>query len=321
MESILVTAIGSFAADCVIHNLKEIGCRVVGSDIYPKEWIADSCTVDEFYQMPYADSSEYIYTIKDICKNEKIKYIFPLTDVEVDILNENRHWFEDNNIAVCISSTATIALCRNKSLLEKHLSKEDYVKTIPTQMVKDAKNIPDSFPVVCKPYDGRSSQGVEYLHNDEEWQVFIDNNDITKYIVQPYIEGDICTVDVVRQRDGKKAVAIPRQELLRTLNGAGTSVYVFRDKVLEELSIKIADRLNIVGCVNFEFIKDKKNNYHFLECNPRFSGGVKFSCIAGYDCVYNHLKCFLNQEIDSLNMLHNIYVARKYTELVTSIDE
>ncbi|MFQ9705363.1 MAG: ATP-grasp domain-containing protein [Enterocloster clostridioformis] len=52
------------------------------------------------------------------------------------------------------------------------------------------------------------------------------------------------------------------------------------------------------GCVNMEFIEDRDGVYHMLECNPRFSGGVEFSCLAGYDCVTNHLRCFEGKEIE-----------------------
>ena len=44
----LVTAIGSFAADAVIKTLREMGYRVIGSDIYEKEWVANSLEVDVF---------------------------------------------------------------------------------------------------------------------------------------------------------------------------------------------------------------------------------------------------------------------------------
>ena len=47
----------------------------------------------------------------------------------------------------------------------------------------------------------------------------------------------------------------------------------------------IAGLLGVRGCVNMEFIEDRDGVYHMLECNPRFSGGVEFSCLAGYDCV------------------------------------
>ena len=83
------------------------------------------------------------------------------------------------------------------------------------------------------------------------------------YLVQPFISGNILTVDVVRSEKDKQGVAVVRRELLRTLNGAGTSVYVFNDNELETLCLKIAELLNINGCVNFEFIENEDGTRYF----------------------------------------------------------
>lgn len=50
MKTVLVTAIGSFAADIVIKKMQGEGYTVIGCDIYQKEWLADAYHVDFFYQ-------------------------------------------------------------------------------------------------------------------------------------------------------------------------------------------------------------------------------------------------------------------------------
>lgn len=111
--------------------------------------------------------------------------------------------------------------------------------------------------------------------------------------------------------------------MLRTFNGAGTSVYVFNSNNLMNKCIELANELCVTGCVNFEFIEDEKGNYHFIECNPRLSGGVELILLygAGYDCVSNHIKCFENRSIDDKPIIHNQYIARKYEEYVTCIEK
>lgn len=177
------------------------------------------------------------------------------------------------------------------------------------------------YPVVIKPFNGRSSQGLYYIDNVGMMESFISQNDVHGYIVQPKIIGSILTVDVVRNEVTKKTVCVARKELLRTLNGAGTSVYVFEDNKLKEQCEKIADELNVNGCVNFEFIETEQGEKYFLECNPRFSGGVEFSCLSGYDCVTNHIRCFIKGEIEDAVQLKNQYIARKYEEYITKIGD
>ena len=320
MKTVLVTAIGSFAADIVIKKLEENGFSVIGCDIYRKELIADAYQVSKFFQAPLAaNENEYIEFIKNLCKSENIEYIIPLTDVEVDVFNRNREWFEENNACLCISSKDTIDICRDKKCLADFMSKQGFIKTIPTNFAKSLTGEPQ-FPAVCKPYNGRSSNGLKYINNSAEWQAFIASELSKDCIVQPYIKGSVITVDVVRQKNGEKVVAVAREELLRTPNGAGTSVYVFSYEELEKKCAELADTLKIVGCVNFEFIKDESDSYYLLECNPRFSGGIEFSCMTGYDFVLNHIRCFAGQKIDARMNFKNMYIARKYEEYITKVE-
>ena len=194
------------------------------------------------------------------------------------------------------------------------------IHSIPTVKLNEVTNPPFSFPMICKPIDGRSSQGVRYINTFEDWLAVRKIPDIKRYIVQPLIIGRVITVDVVRQKNGLRQVVIPRAELLRTLNGAGISVKVYPDDDLEKNCKKIADMLGIIGCVNFEFIHAHDGIDYYVECNPRFSGGVEFSCLAGYDCIGNHVRAFENQEIDEFKLTRQYYIARKYEEYVTKID-
>ncbi|OUQ47381.1 ATP-grasp domain-containing protein [Lachnoclostridium sp. An118] len=318
--NILVTAIGSFSADAVITTLQQHNYKVIGTNIYPKEWIANAIVVDCFYQVPLAsEEKEYINTMLDICKKECVSYIFPLTDVEIDVFNKYRKVFEDIGVVLCMSSYETIITCRDKRKASDILKDIPGIHVIPEYREEDIKNESIKFPVICKKIDGRSSQGLKKINDAKELSLFIDNNELDMYVIQPFLKGDILTVDVVRDAERKNCVAIPRRELLRTLNGAGTSVHIIRDSELESLCEKIAEQLDINGCVNFEFIETDEKKY-FLECNPRFSGGVMFTCMSGYDCILNHLRCFQGKEIARKGNIVLQYIARKYKECVTRIE-
>jgi len=180
---------------------------------------------------------------------------------------------------------------------------------------KKIKSAAVSCPIVCKPVNGRSSQGIKIFDDTQSLYVFYDRIDPETYL-QPYIPGNIITVDVVRDHSSN-CCAVARRELVRTVNGAGISVRIFRDQVLEGTCKTIAKLLNVVGCVNFEFIEADDGRQYFLECNPRFSGGVAFSVLAGYDFVTNHLKCFKNEVIETAAEIKEHYISRKYEEYIT----
>jgi carbamoyl-phosphate synthase large subunit len=315
MKNVLVTAIGSFSADITIKELKKNGFFVVGCDIYAKELIVDSQNVDVFYQAPLViNEEEYRNFILNICKKHNINYIIPLTDIEVDFYNNHRDLFD--NQTVCISDKKTIDLCRDKYEFQEFVKKLDYINEIETKSLDSVNPNELDYPIVCKKVDGRSSEGLHYFYNSDELNAFIKNNE-HKCIVEPFIDGKIITVDVVRDRDGN-TVSIPREELIRTKNGAGLSVYVFNDDELRKKCNRLANDLNILGCVNFEFIKNG-DDYYIIECNPRFSGGIEFSCLSGYNMIINHINGFVSK-IDKDVKYKNQYIARKYEEYITKIE-
>ncbi|PLS01107.1 ATP-grasp domain-containing protein [Neobacillus cucumis] len=323
MANILVTSIGSFAADIVIKTLKANGHYVVGCDIYRKEWIADAYNVNAFEQAPSVlDMEAYLEFIIKICKKYDVRYVIPLIDLEVDLLCVQKDFLLNQyGIIICTSNEETIKKCRDKYILPEYLKEIGINKTIPTMLLKET-NVKDvNFPVIVKPRSGRSSQGFFILKNREELNYFITCNKIDDYIIQPYIEGDIIVVDVIKDLLSKKVVSISRKELLRNKSGAGTTVEIISNRYLTGLCEYIANKLNIIGAVCFEFISTKEDDLYFLEINPRFSGGVEFSHLAGYNVVLNHLGCYMNIPIEPDATIHKgMIIARKYEEYVTRMD-
>jgi len=130
---ILVSAIGSMSSEAVISSLRKIrGTRLIGCDIYNKEWIYPSRLVDVFYQVPRADSPSYVDEILDICLRENVRYVLPLTDLEVDVLSVCRSAFEEKGIMICISSRDVISTCRNKKSFFDYLAGTEEIHLLPT---------------------------------------------------------------------------------------------------------------------------------------------------------------------------------------------
>lgn len=321
METVLVTSTGSVATDIVLKSLKRMNFRVVGCNIYPREWIVDSVKMDVFYKAPpVSENEKYLSFIKKICVKEDIKYVYPMIDYEIDLLNKNRTWFENKGIVLCISGKNTIDIIRNKKILADYICANcENTNVIPTMFLKDIEKLEWEFPIVCKPFDGRSSQGLKYVYDKKEWDEFLSYADKDKYIVQPFIEGPRIVVEIIRQNNPHKVVAMTRRELISTPHGCSLTVLVYQDIKLEENAKELADALNVIGDVNFEYILDQYGNYHFIECNPRFSAGCEFSCMGGYDCVENHMKCFMGQEIEDYHFKHNMIIARQYEEYITAV--
>lgn len=320
MSNVLVTSTGSVAADITLKSLKRMGFRVVGCNIYPKEWIVESCEMDAFYQAPpVSDQENYLAFMKDLCVKEKVEYLLPMIDYEIDLLNCNREWFEEQGVTLCMSPKESLDIIRNKKSLAEFIEINcPDTLSIPTKKMADIEDLEWSFPIVCKPYNGRSSQGLRYIYTNAEWEKAKKEVEQESYIVQPYISGPRIVVEIVRQDTPNKVIAMTRRELISTPHGCSLTVLTYQDKKLEKAASNLANALGVIGDVNFEYILDDDGAYHFIECNPRFSAGCEFSCMSGYDCIENHIKCFMGQEIEDYHFKHNMIIARKYEEYVTA---
>lgn len=308
--NILVTAIGSFSADYVVSSLKSMGHRVYACDIYPAEWHAVSKDCEKTYRVSFAtQGNQYIRELIEICLNDAINCIIPLTDLEIDILNKYRREFSDINVSLLMQSEQTLSLARNKYFLYQSLEVDGDVFSPKTVLSKD---VAEDFrlPAVAKPISGRSSEGLRYVNTLEDLRYV---KQLEGYIVQEKIDGFVHTVDYVRNSYDGSFVAIPRIELLRTKNGAGTTVKIVNNSELIQLADKVGKKLNVHGCVNMEFIGCTMN-YRLIDVNPRFSAGVAFSGMAGYNMVDAHIRCFLNKAIRSMEKINEMIIAKRYRE-------
>lgn len=309
---LLVTAIGSMSAECAIKRLKEDHHYVVGCDIYPGDWHYETILCDEFVRAPYAtNENEYISFLIETCHKYRLNFIIPLTDLEIDVINRQRHLFQSKGITLCMQSSHVLRIVRDKYRLSTTFLTDQLVPSIRTHLLT---SIPDdfSFPCIAKPYDGRSSEGL--MRNVTREQLMaIEKKE--KYIVQEQLEGDVYTVDYCRCSKSGRDAAVPRKELLRTKNGAGLTIKTISDEGLIKLVSYIGNAININGCVNLEFIKCK-GKYYLIDINPRFSAGVAFSMLSGYDMVLNHIRCFNNEEIDPQIIVKEQIIIKRYVEFV-----
>lgn len=324
MKTILVTAIGSYAAEVAIRAARELGLRVVGCDVYPASWVVNSADVDAFYQVPYASDPAYRERIRAICEKEQVAALIPSTDDEIDVLNAWRAepWLSD--VALCLSAPDAIRICRDKMALATFAKERQLCRTIPSVGLLEWETIAEdarfAYPLVIKPVDGRSSLDLFIVHNKDNFGGAVSSIPPVKwpfFIVQPFMEGSVVVADVFHAPEQGQTGAVLRRELLRTKSGAGTTVEIFRDPALERASCQLAEALDTRGTVCFEFIENTQDGeYYLLECNPRLSGGVEFSRMAGVDVVANHLLHFLGRELRPLGQPVPRVIARRYQAFV-----
>lgn len=310
--TVLITAAGSAAAPAALQSLRAHGCRVVACDIYPRAWNQACVEADAFFQaVPATDAPAYVRQLETEARREGIDFILPLTDVEVDVLCGEKARFA--NCTLCVPDAPAARLCRDKLAMTRAIEAAGICDTIPTFSPYGAEPPTDAYPLLLKPLRGRSSQGKTVVADSAAYHAALSQR--ADYIAQPFLEGDIYTVDVARDARGN-VQCLARRELLRTVNGLGTTVRVLPGHPLEAVCERIAALAGVVGVVNMEFIVQPERA-SFLEVNPRFSGGVGFSLAAGVDFPWLQLLCHRGEAIPPRPDVPEMTLSRRVTPIIT----
>ena len=319
MSTVLVTAIGSVAGQEIIRSLKSAGHKVVGCDINDYANLSESRIVDRFYQVHKAlDDGAYIEDIHAIVAAEDIRYIFPLTDVEVDLLDTNRPGFSAIGAIVCMPDQWAVRIARNKKSYAKELSGVfEFFRIIPNLTPKSLfkeceRNIPSR--IVVKPKNGRSSEGLEIIGPKDVVHA-VSRPDLGECVIQPFIEGNIVTVDILRQASSGITYCFPRREMVRTRHGIGVSVKTLDDPRIVSDCGKLAAHLGLNGIANVEIIESSEGSF-LMDINPRFSAGIGFTRLAGYDIALNCLRCFTDEPLDNYTYSIDRVMIRKFEEVI-----
>ena len=95
--------------------------RIIAADLSslaPALYVADT-----YYLVPRIDDPDYLDTILDICRKEKIKAVTTLIDPEIELLAKNRVRFEEIGVEVLAPYTKTAELCFDKFKMYQYLTK------------------------------------------------------------------------------------------------------------------------------------------------------------------------------------------------------
>lgn len=286
---VLVTAIGTAASTAIISQLRGAdNYYIIGGDIFLKNQVATTKDVDEFHTFPSAirDLEGYIDFAVNFCREHKVSYYFATIDEEVANLSAHRARFEEIGVKLCIPNPELVAVCHYKDQFSNWIEEH-----FPELSIKRYPHLADvsAYPVFVKPIEGRGSIGCRMVASKEEAEGLLKNGlKEEDYLIQEYQEGEIITVDLVRNAKTGQKQQIQRVEHLRNPSGCGIAVEIIDHPVLRNICFRLMEKLDLNGVVNVEFFHRKTaegDRFSVIEVNPRFGAGTSFSCMAGCDIV------------------------------------
>ena len=263
---VLISAAGSPASISILRHLRSLGHSVIGIDS-----CADTASLarefcDEFHLAPPADSPAYL---DFLCERLAAADIFlPFIDEELMAIAEG--WgrlppeiagriaiSEPDVIRDCVDKIRFQVACRQAGL----------------PIAPEAQDAPAFF----KPRLGRGGKGVLEAVDRRMFEALTGRDGV----LQQKIGGREFTVDAMYDRDGRLVATSSRRRL--RIAGVSTAGLVEYDEKLHALAERIGKRWKFRYAVNFQVIRDERDEDWIIELNPRLAGSAIFSAMAGCD--------------------------------------
>jgi biotin carboxylase len=273
---------------------------------------------DEWEIEPELSGEKYIQYCLDFCKRNNIEVFIPRKEnvrISKDISR-----FEEIGVKVLVCPDKDlISMMDNKvamyeSLENKKDEKGLSIVTVPEyRVVTDAEGFKKAYnelitkgmSVCIKPVVGEGAVGFRIIDNQVETLRYLLNtsgsqrisynqlisileseDNFPELMVLEYLEGTEYSIDCLADSEGNLVVAIPRKK------GSGRVRLLEDNKELLEVAQKMASEYKIPFVYNIQ-VRFSKGVPKLLEINPRMSGGLHISCLAGVNIPYLALSYLL----------------------------
>jgi carbamoyl-phosphate synthase large subunit len=313
----MVTAVGGDLGQSVVKCLR--GCTystyIVGCDMNP--YAAGREDVDAFFQAPpVKEKQNYTDFLLKTVEEQKINYVFPMSDVEIIFFNKNRELFE---------SCPAFFIANEKHLIETFMDKYKTVEFLKEKGLSYPRTwLPSDyggeleFPVIIKKRRGSGSQDIIKANDDEELQFYLGRS--RDVIVQEYLPGEDEEYTACLFSNGQTYYTITFKRKLAP-GGFSQQVELVSDAVITEFPLQVARTLHFSGYldVNIQFRLTERGCIPF-EINPRFSSTVYFRHLFGFQDVKWTLDIREGNPINYFPRVKKGIGVRKFSEVIFDME-
>lgn len=260
------------------------GSRIVATDM--SKYAPAIYFADVFYLVPSVFDEEYLPTILDICKKEKIQAVTTLIDPEIEILSANREKFAEIGVEVLAPYVETAELCFDKFKLFKHLKSagiptpETFGSYEETKVAINSGNV--TLPVFVKPRTGSGSVGARRVDTLAELEkAFAEDSSL---IAQELMQCEDMDADVYVDTITHQPVSIFSKRKIETKIGGASKTVSFKDEKLFAFLRNALAHFKFNGPIDVDLFY-RNGQYYLSEINPRFGGAYLHAYGAGVDFV------------------------------------
>ncbi|MDO4438875.1 MAG: ATP-grasp domain-containing protein [Eubacteriales bacterium] len=261
---------------------------------------------DRYVLTPIIYSEEYIPFLLEYCKENDIKLLVSLFDIDLPVLARHKNEFKEIGTLVAVSDKDVIDCCNDKYSMSLKLWKSgircpECAISISDALLKiDAMSM--HYPLIIKPRYGMGSISINKVYDKKQLKAVYDickkniEDSYLRYesehcikeavLIQECAEGNEYGMDVINDFDGRYINTIVRRKVSMRAGETDEAVILGAEdpeyKILTELGRSISEAFSHIGNMDVDVIMSMDNmRPYVIDMNARFGGGYPFSHLAG----------------------------------------
>ena len=247
--------------------------------------------------VPAVYAPDYIDRTLEICRDNDVRAVICLNDLELPILARSAERFREIGVTPIVSAPEVIDICFDKYRTAQYVASLGLETPMTFVSLAEARKALAEgrlkFPLVLKPRWGSGSIGIEFVNNDGELEevyamllkkvkasILGKASEGSEYIlIQEKIEGQEYGMDVMNDLTGRnRGVSVKKKLAMRA--GETDKAVTVDNPEIRRVGRILGENLKHVGNLDVD-VFEKDDRYYVLELNPRFGGGFPFSYEAG----------------------------------------
>ena len=321
LKNILITSIGGGLGAELINRIrlttKFKNLKIIGTDI--RDNTSSKFLLDKFYKIPKPKDKGFLENFLKIIKLNKINLVLPGSDDEALELCKNRKEFENEKCFLASIELDLLKKFSNKEstyrILKKHnLPCADFnVAHDMKTLINYVKKFNKAKEFVLKPSFSIGGRNVSIFRNDikkifsyndgkefhypnsKKYHLLIKKNYNNKFpvIISERLHSPVYDIDMLSNK-GKLINVVVRQRLNPQVPNDGH--ILINSKKIEAIGKKIIKKFKLSWIYDCDCMTDSNGNIKIIEINPRMSGSLATSLIAGYPIIDNLLRIINNKK-------------------------
>lgn len=234
----------------------------------------------------FDDPAQYLASVLDICKKERIDGVLSLIDPDLSLLAEHHAEFAAIGAHPLQSEPKLIEATFDKMAFYRdyhHILSMVPTYASPEELLEHHQLSSDS-PAIAKPARGSGSVGLTFIHYENEFKT-IKFKHKYNYIYQPFVKNTEIGLDLYFDLRSHRIVSAFMKEKIAMRSGeTDKALSIFREDVWNEVK-KLELCGEFSGPVDVDVFIAEDGAVYINEVNPRFGGGYPMAHACGVDHV------------------------------------